>query len=59
MAERTLHQRWVEVREPATGKLLFLFDPERRLLSIKPNGFKDAVLVDLQDYETGVHGKSL
>jgi hypothetical protein len=40
---------WVDVREEATGWLLFRYDPRRQLVEIKQRGRK--VLVDLTAFD--------
>lgn len=43
--------RWVEVREPGTGFLLFLYDPARDLVQIKRPGAQNALhVIDLTRY---------
>ena len=37
--------QWVDVREEATGRLLFRYDPRRQLVEIKQRGRK--TIVDL------------
>jgi hypothetical protein len=41
--------QWVDVREEATGWLLFRYDPRRQLVEIKQRGRK--VLVDLTAFD--------
>lgn len=41
--------QWVDVREEATGWLLFRYDPRRQLVEIKQRGRK--VIVDLTAYD--------
>ena len=47
--KRTMTVQWVDVREEATGWLLFRYDPRRQLVEIKQRGRK--VLVDLTEFE--------
>lgn len=42
---------WIEVRDGGTNRLLFLYDPWRRLVSVKGKGMRAAVLVDLVFYD--------
>jgi hypothetical protein len=44
--------QWVDVREEATGWLLFRYDPRRQLVEIKQRGRK--VLVDLSELDKKV-----
>jgi hypothetical protein len=44
--------QWVDVREEATGWLLFRYDPRRQLVEIKQRGRK--VLVDLGELDKKV-----
>lgn len=41
-------KRFVEVRNPHTGKLLFKYDPQRELIEIRERG--EVTLVDLTQY---------
>ena len=41
--------QWVDVREEATGWLLFRYDPRRQLVEIKQRGRK--TVVDLTAYD--------
>ncbi len=40
---------YIDVREPHTGKLLFRYDPERRIIEIQSRGVKTTV--DLTRYD--------
>jgi hypothetical protein len=52
---------FVEVLD-GEGRLLFLFDPQRDLIEIKPKG-REAVLIDLRMYRPAMvgtaHGKAI
>ena len=41
---------WRDIREPMTRRLLFRYDPRRRLVQIKRSG-GDVVLVDLEELD--------
>lgn len=41
---------WWDVREPMTRRLLFRYDPRRRLIQIKRSG-GDVVLIDLEELD--------
>lgn len=72
---RLAQPRWIDVRDGTSNRLLFRYDPARRLVSIKHSGMAAAVVVDLLLYEPdegekgggailgavngGVHGKTL
>ena len=45
--------RWLEIRDPATGKLVFRFDPKRMLLEYRRKGGKRQCIVDLSQYPRG------
>lgn len=47
--EQQTNQYFVDVREPYTGKLLFRYDPVRRLIEIQRRG--ELTLIDLTKYE--------
>ena len=47
--KRTMTVQWVDVREEATGWLLFRYDPRRQLVEIKQRGRK--TVVDLTAYD--------
>ena len=42
---------WRDVREPMTRRLLFRYDPRRRLIQIKRSG-GDVVLIDLAEMDS-------
>lgn len=42
---------WIDVRDGGSNKLLFRYDPGRRLVSIKHSGMAGAVVVDLVFYD--------
>lgn len=46
-------QPWQEVRDPETGRLLFLYNNKRRLIEIKlgRSGHKNRVLIDLTRFD--------
>lgn len=41
---------WRDIREPITRRLLFRYDPGRRLVQIKRSG-GDVVLIDLEELD--------
>lgn len=41
---------WRDIREPITRRLLFRYDPCRRLIQIKRSG-GDVVLIDLEELD--------
>ncbi len=41
---------WRDIREPMTRRLLFRYDPRRRLIQIKRSG-GDVVLIDLAEMD--------
>jgi hypothetical protein len=41
---------WHDIREPMTRRLLFRYDPRRRLVQIKRSG-GDVVLIDLAEID--------
>ena len=41
---------WRDIREPMTRRLLFRYDPRRRLVQIKRSG-GDVVLIDLDELD--------
>ena len=47
-AERTPADRWVEVREPQSRRLLFRYDPDRSEVEIKVRGV--TTVVELERY---------
>lgn len=42
---------WRDIREPMTRRLLFRYDPRRRLIQIKRSG-GDVVLIDLAEMDS-------
>ena len=48
---------WRDIREPMTRRLLFRYDPRRRLIQIKRSG-GDVVLIDLDELDREVWATS-
>ena len=48
---------WRDIREPMTRRLLFRYDPRRRLVQIKRSG-GDVVLIDLDELDREVRATS-
>ena len=47
---RLRKQRWIEVREPDTGWLLFKYDPQRRIVEVQRR--RQKTVVDLGKLES-------
>jgi hypothetical protein len=40
---------YIDIREPGTGKFLFKYDPERRLIQVQRRGIR--TIIDLAAYD--------